>query len=402
MQLMLGRDLKTNADVYLEAEGSRAVLVCGKRGSGKSYTLGVLIEEMIAVGNHNVIPIIIDPMGVYHTMALRNDRQSQELYQWGLSAQSFDVRLLVPGVPEKLYDADIVRELERRGVEIVPLRLNASDLSPDSWCDLFNININQAMGITLFRAVQGLAEETPDFTVADIAQAVEKDKRAQDTSRDALLNRLEASSNWELFSEESYRPIDNIFQPGAVNVVDVSRLDAGAHGRRNLIVSVIARNLFQARSNARLREEFSLGGALPRVWMAIDEAHQFIPGGSGSLAKPQLIRWAKEGRQPGLSLVVATQQPSAIDSEVLSQCDIILSHKLTSRDDVMALNRLSQDYMGSELRVIITELERTGQAVLVDDERESVSMLQIRPRQSQHGGGTTAASAQDDYDIWSS
>ena len=66
----------------------------------------------------------------------------------------------------------------------------------------------------------------------------------------------------------------------------------------------------------------------------------------------------------------------------------------------MALNRLSQDYMGSELRVIITSLQRTGQAVLVDDERESVSMLQIRPRQSQHGGGTVASSAEEEYDIW--
>jgi DNA helicase HerA-like ATPase len=132
----------------------------------------------------------------------------------------------------------------------------------------------------------------------------------------------------------------------------------------------------------------------------LDEAHQFIPDSTRSLAKPQLIRWAKEGRQPGLSFVVATQQPSAIDTEVLSQCDIILSHKLTSRDDVMALNRLSQDYMGGELRAIIAELRRTGQAVLVDDERESVSMLQIRPRQSQHGGGTKANIVDEDFDIW--
>ena len=109
--------------------------------------------------------------------------------------------------------------------------------------------------------------------------------------------------------------------------------------------------------------------------MILDEAHQFIPGSGSSLAKDQLVRWAKEGRQPGLSLVVATQQPSAIDAEVLSQCDIILSHKLTTRDDVMALNRLSQDYMGGELRNIISGLQRTGQAVLVDDERESVTHL---------------------------
>lgn len=400
MELMLGRDVVAGKNVYLDATGSRAVLVCGKRGSGKSYTLGVVIEELVAVGASDVIPIIIDPMGIFHTMIMRNERQSNDLYQWGLTARGFRVRLLIPGVPEELYDPDILGELQRRGVECVPLRLNASDLSPDGWCDLFDANINQPMGIALFRAVQHLGEEQGHFTVPQLMKAVEKDKRAQDTSREALLNRLEAAHNWHLFNEANYQSMDNIFEPSIVNIVDVSRLESGAYGRRNLIVSVIARNLFRARSDARLREEFGLAGSLPRVWMALDEAHQFIPGSGKSLAKTQLIRWAKEGRQPGLSLVVATQQPSAIDSEVLSQCDIILSHKLTSRDDVMALNRLSQDYMGSELRSIIAELERTGQAVLVDDERESVSMLQIRPRQSQHGGGTSSSSAQDEYDIW--
>lgn len=397
---MLGRDIATQKNTYLDATGSRAVLVCGKRGSGKSYTLGVVIEELISVGAQDVIPIIIDPMGIYHTMVLRNDKQSSELYQWGLTAQGFNVRLLVPGIPEELYDPDILVELQRRGVEVIPLRLNASDLSPDGWCDLFDANINEPMGIALFRAVQNLGENRNFFTVGALIKAVQNDKRAKDTSKEALLNRLEAAENWHLFSEDEYLPMDNIFMPGMVNIVDVSRLESGAYGRRNLIVSVIARNLFRARSDARLREEFGLAGKLPRVWMALDEAHQFIPDSTRSLAKPQLIRWAKEGRQPGLSLVVATQQPSAIDTEVLSQCDIILSHKLTSRDDVMALNRLSQDYMGGELRAIIGELKRTGQAVLVDDEQESVSMLQIRPRQSQHGGGTKANIIDEDYDLW--
>lgn len=400
MELMLGRDRQTENNVYLEASNSRAVLICGKRGSGKSYTLGVLLEELVTVGAKNVIPIIVDPMGIFHTMVLRNERQSNELYRWGLTPQGFRVRLLIPGIPEKLYDRDVLDAIEQRGVEIRPLRLNAADLSPDGWCDLFEANMNQPMGIALFRAVQTLDEDNNQFSVSDLIKAVERDKRAQDSSREALRNRLEAAQRWQLFAEDNYKPLDHIFEPGAINVVDLSRLESGAYGRRNLVVSIIGRNLFRARADARLREEFGLAGQLPRVWMALDEAHQFIPDSSRSLAKPQLIRWAKEGRQPGLSLIVASQQPSAIDREVLSQCDVILSHKLTTRDDVDALNRLSQDYMGSELKQIIASLDRTGQAVLVDDERESVSFLQIRPRQSQHGGGTIAANADSKFDLW--
>ena len=401
MKLLLGKDTRSDEQVFLEASGSRAMLVCGKRGSGKSYTLGVLIEELIAVGGKNVIPIIVDPMGVYHTMSQTNIAQQDELFKWGLSARSYPIRLFTPGDPDKLYDRDVIKILEERNITIVPLRLNPSDLSPDGWCDFFDANINRPLGIALFRSVHKLENKNTPFSIKDIMKEIELDSRAIDTTKEALLNRLEATRGWQLFSEDSYMPIQDLFIPGTVNVLDLSRLEPGPRGRRNLAVSVIARNLFKARANARLREEFNLATPMPRVWMLLDEAHQFAPNSGSTLAKDQLIRWAKEGRQPGLSLVVASQQPSAIDSEVLSQCDVILSHKMTTREDVTALNSLSQEYMGSELRTFVKNLKRLGEAVLVDDEQESVSMIHIRPRRSQHGGSSIATPIEEDtIDIW--
>lgn len=167
-------------------------------------------------------------------------------------------------------------------------------------------------------------------------------------------------------------------------------LDPGPRGRRNLVVDVLAWDIFKRRIIARRKEELGLIGELPRVWMLIDEAHQFIPTGKSTLAKEALIRWAKEGRQPGISLVVASQQPSAIDSEVITQCDVIIAQKLTNRSDINAVNALSQDYMGGELKTYIRKLKRQGEAVLVDDEQERVVMAQIRPRKSYHGGGEAA------------
>lgn len=400
MKLLLGKDVQSEEPVYLDAEGARAALVCGKRGSGKSYTLGVLVEELLSTGGENIIPIIVDPMGVYHTMIQANTAQQDVLFKWGLSTKGYTVRLLVPGDPGLLYDDDILQALTQRGVNIIPLRLNPSDLTPDGWCDLFDANINRPLGIVLFRAVQRLQEKESLFSIPDIIRMVERDGKAQDTSKEALLNRLEAARSWQLFAEDGYSPMQELFVPGTVNVLDLSRLEPGSRGRRNLTVSVIARNLFRARSDARLREEFGLAAPLPRVWMLIDEAHQFVPNGSTTLAKEQLVRWAKEGRQPGLSLVVASQQPSAVDPDVLSQCDVILSHKLTTRDDISALNSLSQDYMGGELRTFIKSLKRIGEAVLVDDERETVHMLRIRPRRSQHGGSSVPPQEEEAFDIW--
>ena len=98
---------------------------------------------------------------------------------------------------------------------------------------------------------------------------------------------------------------------------------------------------------------------------------------------------------PLVSLIVAasaqrtityTVQPGAIDRVVLSQCDLILCHKVTASDDVESLNRLSHDYMARELKAYLKQLNRTGEAVMVDDTRESVDIVQIRPRRTKHGG----------------
>jgi hypothetical protein len=399
MKLLLGQGAQDATPAYLNIGGAHAALICGKRGSGKSYTLGVLVEELLAATS-DIIPILVDPMGVYHTMVQANAAEQESLFQWGLSAKGFPVRLLAPGQPSALYDPDVLAALEQRGVQIVPLQLNPSDLSPDGWCDLFDADINKPLGIALFRAAQRLQRQERPFTIPDLMQTVERDGKANDSSKEALLNRLEAARGWQIFSEEEYWPTPQLFVPGVVNVLDLSRLEPGGRGLRNLTVSIIARNLFRARADARLREEFGLASPLPRIWMLIDEAHQFIPKGTATLAKDQLIRWAKEGRQPGLSLAVASQQPSAIDPEVLSQCDIILSHKLTSRDDVQALNSLSQDYMGGELRTYIRSLNRTGEAVIVNDEAETVQMLRIRPRRSAHGGSSLPPEEENAFDIW--
>lgn len=384
--LNIGKDIKGNELVYLDSTRSRAVLVCGKRGSGKSYTLGVVVEELLEAGN--ILVIIVDPMGIYHPMALSNRDQEEMLWNWGLSAKGVPTLLLVPGDPETLYGGrQVIEVMESRGVRFRQFRINPADLSPDAWCELFDLSISDVMGIALFRAVQHLKRrQKENFFIPDILDEIESDSLVQDRTRQALLNRLEMAQDWDIFSTR-YQELWEVFDPKSVNIIDLSTLDPGPLGRRNLVVDVLARDIFKRRTIARRKEELGLIGELPRVWVLIDEAHQFVPSGKTTLAKEALIRWAKEGRQPGLSLVVASQQPSAIDNEVITQCDVIIAQKLTNSADIQAVNALSQDYMGAELKTYVRKLSRRGEAVLVDDEQEKVIMLQVRPRKSYHGGG---------------
>lgn len=385
MKLYIGQEIEDKEDVYIDASSARSILACGKRGTGKSYTLGNVVEE-IHTETEDIVPLVIDPMGIYWTMAEENDDQRDLLWDWGVTEQGFPVNLLVPGDPVDRYGDDIVREFRSRGIDLNPLLLNPSDMTPDGWCELFDLNINKPMGITLYRAIRELNEDDNPFYLPDIINKVEMDGSSSDRTKEALLNRLEMARDWDIFADE-YQDVWKTFDENRINVLDVSVLDPGQYGLRNLVVDVLGKELFRQRQDARRREEMGLRVEIPKVWLFIDEAHNFVPSGSSSLAKDMLIRWVKEGRQPGLSIVVASQQPSAIDSEVLSQCDITLCHKITTKEDIRSLDKLSQDYMGSNLKTYVRQIDNVGEAVFVDDDEETVQMVKIRPRKSQHGGG---------------
>ena len=387
--LTIGKDVETDENAHLDASRSRAVLICGKRGSGKSYTLGVLVEELLE--STDAIVVIIDPMGIYHTMCTPNTDQEQSLWRWGMQAEGKTVKLLVPGKAEHLYGSvEIVNAMQQRGVQFQMLQINPSDLSPDGWCDLFDMTISEPMGMVLYRSVQSLHRRMrrtgAPFTISELITEVDRDKRGTEKTKEAILLRLEMAVDWGFFATE-YHPIFERFDRHTINIIDLSVIDPGRYGLRNLIVDVVCRDLFRRRTVARRREELNLSTEIPPIWLAIDEAHQFVPTGGSSLSKETLIRWVKEGRQPGLSLIVSSQQPAAIDKEILSQCDLILAHKITAMEDIQALNQLSHDYMSSELRSFIRRIDESGAAVFVDDEGESVKMVQIRPRKTKHGGG---------------
>ena len=63
VNLRVGTDFESGEVTYIRATGSRAVFICGKRGSGKSYTLGVIIEELFAQERGKAVLLIADPYG---------------------------------------------------------------------------------------------------------------------------------------------------------------------------------------------------------------------------------------------------------------------------------------------------------------------------------------------------
>jgi len=251
-------------------------------------------------------------------------------------------------------------------------------------------------GILLEKIMEDLVERFGDkFSLRDIIDAIDKDKTTEKKVKDALANRFIAAESWGLFEEQGTR-IDDFLKPGVISILDVSHYMrvSESWSIRSMVVGLISRKIFAQRLMSRKAEEYGqitgqIKKTLPMVWVMIDEAHQFVPNGETTAATGPLLTLIKEGREPGISVLLITQRPNKLHEDALSQADIIISHRLTSKADIEALRSIMQTYMLEDIQDYLNDLPKTkGSAILLDDNSERIYQIQVRPRFSWHAGGS--------------
>jgi hypothetical protein len=361
--LLLGRylalDGSTGADVLLDVLKPHAVLICGKRGYGKSYTMGVLIEELARLPyrvRKNFCAIVVDTMGIFTCM----DKPSEEkgLDEWGIRPEACNIRTFAPPA-------------HARSGGVRPLHIPTGSLSFYDYCELLGIEPLGEHGV----ALMGAMGDKRHFEVEDLMEAA--------GASSALGGLLHMLSSWKLFSGKA--SFDELLEPGSVNILDLS-----GYGHepevKSCIVASLARALYDVRVAARRAEAGRR--EKPLVWLLIDEAHMFMDASQNSRAGRVLANeWLRQGRQPGLSLALATQRPSALGKDVLSQTDVIICHRLTLKDDVEALEAARPTYVKEPLPDAMARLGKgRGAAIVIDDATESYHVIKVRPRASEHGG----------------
>lgn len=412
-------------NVWLDCVGAHAIYVVGKRRSGKSYTLGALCEGLVSrswlrLGEPDQAVLLLDTLNIYGALhvPVPTGSMASDHSVWQLPGDAPLVRYLAPEETRQNIAAPSVR-----------LSLDPAWLTLEDWCGFFDVDpfadpLGHLLSV-LLDAVQatwtippGPGPSTQASGIGDLGAVLDSDPNAQafpQATREALRRRLLAVERFGIFAKPS-PPIESLLTAGTITVCQLRDLDDRL---RSLIVAVLVREVMRARARtdaiarkkaAELAQGNSGGSpdaqavepaaalGMPRCWIAVDEAHNYLPS-SGSLpSRPILRRLITEGRNIGLSVVVATQQPSGLDASIQRNADALIFHSMSMRDDIAAaegmLNTLvpeSATWGASERTSgrVFEKLARAlpqGYAVVSTDTANRIFGLRVRPRTSMHGG----------------
>lgn len=399
----MGQYTSLSNKIFMDVARSHVVLVAGKRGSGKSYTLGVLAEELAKLPketSENIASLIFDTMGIYWTMKYQNEKDKTLLQDWDLKPQTTPTRIFVPFGYYNSYT--------EKGMPIdEKFALDVTEMNAEDWILTFSLDIIHPVAVLIERKINYLKQNKKEYTIKNIIEEIESDKKNSEETKNAAIGLFEAAETWGIFSNESVQPtkIRDLINAGKTTVLDLSVYNSvGSFNVRALVISLISRKMFNERMLARRGEEiksiskglsysnYETKKEIPLVWLFIDEAHEFLPLEGKSLASDALIQLLREGRQPGISVVLATQQPGKIHRDVMTQSDIVISHRVTSAPDLEALNQIMQSYLLQGIKENMDNLPALkGSAIILDDNSERIYPMRIRPRFTWHGGEAPTA-----------
>jgi len=253
--------------------------------------------------------------------------------------------------------------------------------------------------------------EKSNYNIDDLLVCIRKDREInqnyQTETRRALTQQLTTYGRNPLFSNNGTSLYD-VLRPGVLSIIVMNRMSDEL--RFTLITALIRRIMRMRIETSELEKDTAIRGVvsnqtgaqatkiigqvIPPCWIAVDEAQNFLPAERRTGATDMLVKLVREGRNYGLSFVVTTQQPTAIDSRIMAQVDTLIAHKLTVQSDIDYVRRNLKNSLPDEIKYGNTVLELdgllrsldVGQALVSNTEADRAFIIDVRPRVTVHGG----------------
>jgi hypothetical protein len=350
---------------------STHLAILASTGSGKSYTAGVLLEELMKPNNRAAV-LVVDPHNEYDTLKLMQSNPAFKTDDYSPKVEIFppdrvnvrlssltehDIKYLLPDLSEKMsYYLSLAYKQVAKGI-------NPEEDASYTW---------------------GLSD-----LCSSLEDMKEFDPQAEGTI-DALLWRLRSRiGGSRIFHDSKHIPLNKMFLPGQCTVLQLSEID---QVEQQVIVSTLLRRINKARMDTHKGNitDFQSESYIPYpVFILLEEAHRFAPANAPSISENILKTILSEGRKFGVGIGLITQRPGKINSDVLSQCMTQMIMKIINPIDQNTIAS-SVESAGTELLKQLTSLTR-GQVIVAGAAINVPVLCKIRKRITPHGGETIDA-----------
>lgn len=346
--------------------------VFGGSGSGKSFGLRVVLEELMEMG---VPAIVMDPH--YEMDFSNNSDVSDKNY-------SDKFKCLEIG----LHTGIKFQELQKRDLKNL---LNAASPLTDSMKNVIDVMLAKGSSFESFKnkldmLLEGQEIGSRDKIIAEIAAEpdINKKNRLEDVLD--IYERYDKTCNsmsvrgvlWRLINLQN----EGIFSHNIDELLDLLK-------RRKLVVlqgSTRMINVFSTYLLAKLyylrkeyRDELYRNNAkvdyFPPFVIITDEAHNFAPKGFDTPSKSILREISQEGRKYGVFLILATQRPTLLDETITAQLNTKLIFRTVRASDI--------DTIKEETDLSIDETKRlpylsSGDVFISSAKKGRTSFVRIR------------------------
>jgi uncharacterized protein DUF87 len=346
----------------LDAGGfNRHTFLCGQSGSGKTYALGVLLEQILLRTSIRVV--VLDPNSDF--VRLRDVRDGTErglAAQYRKTAAELVVRSNDSSVGERLHvrfrDCDAE---EQAGV----LRLDP-------------IRDRREYGALL--DVLDTDLESTSRSTAELAEQLRSAPREDVQILGARLRNL-GIDGWPIWSVGDSGSVQDLVAPGGPRALVVDLGSLATPGEKAIAAESVLAALWRHRA-----------GREP-VLLVIDEAHNVCPREPAdevtALASEAAGRIAAEGRKFGIYLLVSTQRPQRVNELVVSQCDNLLLMRMTSTGDLAYVSEVLS-FAPRPLLDRATSF-RIGESLVAGKIASHAALVRFGPRISEEGGADVPA-----------
>jgi len=312
----LGRlQAPTEVAAQLLAKGfGRHTFMCGQSGSGKTYTLGVILERMLL--DTDIQIAVIDPNSDYVNLGSVMPEKATRLPVDEYRSLAARYEAVAPRV--QVFGGEGSEDRLQALFGRLPFRQQTTVLGLDPLTDAEEFN-------AFTRIVRNL--DTEEYSLDDVMAAIrltfDDDARRLGLRIENL--GIQDQSIWAGTDEPMMRRLSDDWR---MLIADTGSLPSAAEA--SVASAALLTVLWERRRERR-----------PMI-IVIDEAHNVCPqnpqDANQALATETVVKIAGEGRKFGLFLLLSTQRPSKVHQSVISQCDNLLLMKMNSVADLRSLS----------------------------------------------------------------